>query len=223
MTRSATSGGALAGDTRTTCCLPAPRASRQAGHRPRCRRIRWITSRSLMRATMRISFWHFGQRSGSASHTFLMSSRQLPLRFAPLLPYGQPVSLRSAGRGDAARLVFGHVDDLNGLACGLFRGALVALAAHLVRIPDFAKATSGKPACRGDLSSVARRAKEDKVAGAEDLEPTEGRQPARMCRSEQHERQLEPDFGIHAGAVDDGAAFRVGMHLFDGKGVADDV
>jgi hypothetical protein len=24
---------------------------------------------------MRISFWHFGQRSGSASHTLLMSSR----------------------------------------------------------------------------------------------------------------------------------------------------
>jgi len=44
--------------------------------------------------------------------------------------------------------VFGNVDDLNGLACGLgrFGGVFVALAAHLVAVPDFAKATSGKPA-----------------------------------------------------------------------------
>ncbi len=39
--------------------------------------MRSITSRSSIRATMRISFRHFGQRSGSASQTFLMSSRHL--------------------------------------------------------------------------------------------------------------------------------------------------
>jgi hypothetical protein len=44
--------------------------------------------------------------------------------------------------------VFGNIDDLQGLTdgSGLFGGALVALAAHLVAVPDFAKATSGKPA-----------------------------------------------------------------------------
>ena len=34
-----------------------------------------MTSRSSMSATMRISREHFGQSSGSASQTFLMSSR----------------------------------------------------------------------------------------------------------------------------------------------------
>lgn len=66
MTHSAISGGSLAGDTRTPCC-----------HRPIWRRMRSITSPSSIKDTMRISFWHFGQRSGSASHTFLMSSRHL--------------------------------------------------------------------------------------------------------------------------------------------------
>ena len=44
----------------------------------------------------------------------------------------------------------------------------------------------------------------DKVAGREDFKTT-------------------PDFGIHAGAVDDGAARGVGVHFFNGEGVANDV
>ena len=39
--------------------------------------MRSITSRSSIRETIRISFWHRGQRSGSASQIFLMSSRHL--------------------------------------------------------------------------------------------------------------------------------------------------
>ncbi len=42
-------GGARDGITRTPCCQS-----------PRCRRMCSITSRSSMRETMRISFWHFG-------------------------------------------------------------------------------------------------------------------------------------------------------------------
>ena len=42
------------------------------------------------------------------------------------------------GRGDTAGLVFGDFDDLDGPHCcgmGLFGGAFVAPAAHLVRVP----------------------------------------------------------------------------------------
>jgi hypothetical protein len=44
--------------------------------------------------------------------------------------------------------VLRDVDDLYGIAggLGLFGNTLVPLAAHLVAVPDFAKATSGKPA-----------------------------------------------------------------------------
>jgi hypothetical protein len=31
------------------------------------------------------------------------------------------------------------------------------------------------------------------------------------------------DLRIHAGAINDGSGFRVGVHLFDGEGIADDV
>ena len=44
--------------------------------------------------------------------------------------------------------MLGDVDDLDGPACrlGLLGRLLIPLAAHLVAVPDFAKATSGKPA-----------------------------------------------------------------------------
>jgi hypothetical protein len=44
--------------------------------------------------------------------------------------------------------VFGNIDDGHGITdgLGLFGGVFLALAAHLVAVPDFAKATSGKPA-----------------------------------------------------------------------------
>ena len=67
MTHSSGSGGARAGKARTPC-----------SHNPRWHRMRSMTSRSSMSATMRISREHFGQSSGSASQTFLMSSRHLP-------------------------------------------------------------------------------------------------------------------------------------------------
>ncbi len=73
------------------------------------------------------------------------------------------------------------------------------------------------------MSSVARRAKEDEVARGEDIEPTEGRRPARTCRSERSERQLALGLGVHSGAVDDGAVLRVVDHLLLGEGIADDV
>ena len=88
----------------------------------------------------------------------------------------------------------------------------------------------------------------DEVARREDLEPTEGRRPARTCRSEQSERQLELNLGVHAGMVDNGpfgvgavglrdlhvatplrsvAALRAACLAFgsalDGKGAPDDV
>ena len=46
-----------------------------SSHRPRWRRMRSMTTRSSMRATIRISREHLGHSMGSASHTFLMSSR----------------------------------------------------------------------------------------------------------------------------------------------------
>ena len=35
--------------------------------------------------------------------------------------------------------------------------------------------------------------------------------------------KVTPDLGVHAGAVNDGTVRRIGVHLFDGKGIADDV
>jgi len=70
------------------------------------------------------------------------------------------------GRGDTAGLVFGDVDDLNGLTRGrsLLGGTLHALATHLV----------GVPAVVADkLEALVRnmlRDGRDEVAGGEDLE-----------------------------------------------------
>jgi hypothetical protein len=79
--------------------------------------MRSITAASSMRATILISLWHCGQSNGSASQTFLMSSRQLPLRFAPFLSCGQAVSLRSALAlgGDPAGLARGPDNDCIGI------------------------------------------------------------------------------------------------------------
>jgi hypothetical protein len=66
MTRSIGSGGPVDGLTLTPC-----------SHKPRCRRIRAITARSSINATIRISREQRGHRRGSASHTFLISSRHL--------------------------------------------------------------------------------------------------------------------------------------------------
>ncbi len=83
------------------------------------------------------------------------------------------------------------------------------------------------------MRSVGSERSERQLARAEDLEPTEGRQPARTCRSEQSERQLELYLRVEPGAVDDraaclcvsarrqvwvGAAWLCNLHLLDGEG-----
>jgi hypothetical protein len=96
---------------------------------------------------MRISREHFGHRSGSASHTFL-------IQLAPLL------------RRDAARLVGRNVDHLHGVALGLhfFVRLLGPPAAHLVGIP---------PVIAHELEALVGNVlgdRGDKVARGEDLE-----------------------------------------------------
>ena len=73
--------------------------------------------------------------SGSAFQTFLMSSRQLPLRFAPSLSCGQAVSLRSALGGNPAGLERGDVDDL-GHVHDFGVSPLEPLSTHLIGIPS---------------------------------------------------------------------------------------
>ena len=105
-----------------------------------------MTSSWSMSETMRISREHFGHRSGSASHTFL-------IKLAPLL-----------GR-DAARLVGRNVDHLHGVALGLrfFVRLLGPPAAHLVGIP---------PVVTHELEALVGNGGDhgDKVARGEDLE-----------------------------------------------------
>jgi hypothetical protein len=62
--------------------------------------------------------------------------------------------------------VFGNIDDLQGLTdgSGLFGGALVALAAHLVAVPTVIP--DEMKALVGDVLGDGR----DEVAGREDLE-----------------------------------------------------
>jgi len=109
--------------------------------------MRPITSRSSMSDTIRISREHFGQSNGSASQTFLISSRHL-------------------ADGMRRGVVLGYIDDLCRVVGGfdLFGGALVALAAHFVAVPavvpDKLEALLGD--VLGDLG--------DEVAGTEDLE-----------------------------------------------------
>jgi hypothetical protein len=98
------------------------------------------------------------------------------------------------------------VDDLDGLhprGVGLFGGALVALAAHLVAVPAVVA---------DKLEALVRdvlRDGGDEVAGGEDLE-------------------VAPDFGVEAGTVDN-RSVRVApvrgadLHLLDGEWIADDV
>ena len=129
---------------------------------------------------------------------------------------------RAGGRGRPAGAVFGDVDDFDfaaGRLPGPFPafGLLVALPAHFIRVPAIVA---------HELEVFAGNMLSD---GGD--QPTEGRQPARTCRRERSERQLAGgedlkvalDLRIPAGAVDDGAAVGIGMHLFDGEGVADNV
>ena len=103
-------------------------------------------------------------------------------------------------RGDAARFVFGHVDDLYGVAGGLgrFKSLFLTLAAHLIAIP--AVVADQLKALVGDVLGDGG----DKVAGGEDL-------------------KVALNLGVMAGAVDDGAAAFLDLHLFDGERIADDV
>jgi hypothetical protein len=75
---------------------------------------------------------------------------------------------------------------------------LAALAAHLIGVP--AVVADKLEAFFGNMLSDGG----DKVAGGEDF-------------------KVAADLGMHAGAVDDGSGFRIGMHLFNSEGVADDV
>ncbi len=97
--------------------------------------------------------------------------------------------------------VFGDINDFDPVGGRLPFPAfslLVALSAHLIRIPAIV-AHELKILIRDMLGDGG-----NKVAGGKDF-------------------KVAPDLGVHAGAVDDGAGFRIGMHLVDGEGVADDV
>jgi hypothetical protein len=84
-------------------------------------------------------------------------------------------------------VIVAGLDDLDGLACGfgLFGSVFVALPPHLVLVPtdvpDELKTLVGDMLGDGG----------DEVARGENLEPTEGRRPARTCRSERNELQRE--------------------------------
>ena len=106
-----------------------------------------MTSSWSMSETMRISREHFGHRSGSASHTFLINSRHFL-------------------EGDAARLVGRNVDHLHSVALGLrfFVRLLGPPAAHLAGIP---------PVIAHELEALVGNVlgdRGDKVARGEDLE-----------------------------------------------------
>ena len=78
-------------------------------------------------------------------------------------------------------------------------GPLIALSTHLIGIPAIvAHELKEIAVCwRKHIVNMLGDGG-DEVARGENLEPTEGRQPARTCRSEQSERQLEPYLGVHA-------------------------
>ena len=134
------------------------------------------------------------------AHLFLALRTQERVGFPDLLDEFAPFRGR-----DAARLVFGDIDGLNGPARGggLFGGVFVPLAAHLVRIPSVVP---------DELKTLIRDVLGDgryEVARTEDLE-------------------VALDLRVEAGTVDN-RSVRIGavglrdLHLFDGKGAPDDV
>ena len=137
---------------------------------------------------------------GHDAHFFLALRAEKWVRFPHLLDELAPL-----GRGDAAGLMLRHIDDLDGLArgFGLFGGALIALATHLIRIPAVV-AHELETLVRDVLGDGG-----DKVAGGEDLE-------------------VALNLRVEARVVDHGPV-RVGpvrgadLHLLHGEGIADDV
>ena len=98
---------------------------------------------------------------GHDAHFFLALRAEKWVRFPHRLDELAPL-----GRGDAAGLMLRHIDDDDGLArgFGLFGGALIALATHLIRIPAVV-AHELETLVRDVLGDGG-----DKVAGGEDLE-----------------------------------------------------
>gem|GEM_PF-2329491 len=128
-----------------------------------------------------------------------MSSRQLPLRFAPFLPCGQAVSLRSALGRDPAGFERGNVDDItlghgHGFGVRLFE----PLATHLVGVPAVVA---------DELEAFVRDVLGD--AGDE------------VARAEHFKIAL--DLRVHPRAVNDRVAGSVGLHFLHRERVADDV